>query len=165
MWYENDEFEGAGIMSEANSFEGLLQNVEMVHALTSIAAKGAVNQMLTVRNWVIGYYIVEFEQNGQDRSIYGSALLTNLAKKLNIKGLDRQMLTSCRTFYQKYPQMCGTVLRKLKSASTSSNQAAGIQALLPDSSQVVVDTVPAKICGTVSRKFEIDPELLITMLS
>ena len=59
--------------------------------------------MLIARNWAICYYIVEFEQNGQDRAEYGSSLLTKLAERLNIKGLDRQMLTSCRIFYKKYP--------------------------------------------------------------
>ena len=102
-----------------------MQNVEDVHELTSMAAKGAVNVMLTVRNWASGYYFVEFEQNGQDRADYGSGLLTKLAEKLNIKGLDRQMLTSCRIFYKRYPQMC----------------------------------------ETVSRKFQMDPEFLITRLS
>ena len=107
--------------SEMNTFENLLRNVEDVHELTSVTAKSAVNQMLTARNWAIGYYIVEFEQNGQDRAEYGSALLTRLAERLNIKGLDRQMLTSCRIFYKKYPQMCETVSRKLQAASSTCN--------------------------------------------
>jgi hypothetical protein len=29
--------------------------------------------MMTIRNWLIGYYIVEFEQNGKDRAEYGKS--------------------------------------------------------------------------------------------
>ncbi len=152
-------------MDEMKTFDQLLHNVESVHELTSVTAKGAVNQMLTARNWVIGYYIVEFEQNGQDRADYGSALLTKLAEKLNIKGLDRQMLTSCRIFYKKYPQMRGTVSRKLQAASSSSNLVTTIQAALPDPDQMVVENASTEICETASRKFEMDPEMLITRLS
>lgn len=42
-------------MSKMETFEQLLQNVEEVHELASMTAKGAVNQMLTARNWAIGY--------------------------------------------------------------------------------------------------------------
>ena len=35
---------------------------------------------MTLRNWAIGYYIVEYEQDGSDRAEYGSHLLKNLEK-------------------------------------------------------------------------------------
>ena len=73
--------------------------------------------MLTIRNWAIGYYIVEYEQHGQNRAEYGSNLLTEMAKRLDIKGLDRTSLNLCRLFYVKYPQICETVSHKLKSIS------------------------------------------------
>ena len=152
-------------MSEKKTFEQLLQNVEKVHELTTMTAKGAVNQMLTARNWAIGYYILEFEQNGQDRAEYGSALLTKMAERLSVKGLDRQMLTSCRLFYRKYPQMCGTVSRKLQAASGSSKLITTIKATLPDPDQSVTEATSTEICETASRIFETDPELLITRLS
>ena len=152
-------------MGEMKTFDQLLHRVENVHELASVTAKGAANQMLTARNWAIGYYIVEPPQNGQDRADYGSALLTKLAERLNIKGLDRQMLTSCRIFYKKYPQLCGTVSRKLRAASSSSNLVTEIQAALPDPDRNFAENAPAQICETASRKFEMDPELLITRLS
>lgn len=33
---------------------------------------------MTLRNWAIGYYIVEYEQDGSDGAEYGSHLLKNL---------------------------------------------------------------------------------------
>lgn len=104
-------------MSEEFTFDSLTNNINLIHEATSTYAKNAVNQLLTVRNWIIGYYIVEFEQNGKDKSKYGSSLLTKLAEKLNIKGLDRSMLNICRTFYIKYPQICDSVNHKLNSIS------------------------------------------------
>ena len=40
----------------------------------------AVNVNLTLRNWLFGYYIVEYEQNGEDRATYGRYLLEKLAQ-------------------------------------------------------------------------------------
>ena len=101
-------------MSDRNHFNVLAQNVQHVHEVTSAYAKGAVNQLLTVRNWVIGYYIVEYEQNGNDRAEYGSNLLNRLAETINVKGLDRTHLNLCRIFYLRYPQICATVMHKLR---------------------------------------------------
>ena len=46
-------------MDNNMTFDNLISSVEHVHDITSKYAKGAVNQLLTVRNWMIGYYIVE----------------------------------------------------------------------------------------------------------
>jgi hypothetical protein len=49
---------------------------------TQAGAARAVNRHLTLRNWFIGAYIVEFEQNGEDRASYGQELLPRLAGDL-----------------------------------------------------------------------------------
>lgn len=49
-----------------------------------------VNQLLVIRNWLIGFYIVEFEQKGADRAKYGDKLIVSIAaelKKKKIKGM------------------------------------------------------------------------------
>ena len=51
-------------------------------------AAHAVNLALTARNWLIGYYIVEFEQNGEDRAAYGEQLLKKTGVKDEYKGAD-----------------------------------------------------------------------------
>ena len=38
----------------------------------------------------MGCYIVEFEQNGEDRTAYGEQLLKKLEKQLNTKGLNER---------------------------------------------------------------------------
>ena len=51
-------------MSNELTFESLVGNVEHVHNITSSYAKGAVNQLLTVRNWMIGYYSLNMSNMG-----------------------------------------------------------------------------------------------------
>ena len=147
-------------MANTLSFENLVENVGNVHGITSGAAKGAVNQLLTIRNWMIGYYIVEFEQNGADRAKYGSHLLDNLAKELSIDGLGRLQLNLCRIFYQKYPQICSTASNRLKAIG-------GVKELpvpLPTESVAVLES-GREICSTASNKFATDPAELISRLS
>jgi len=67
-----------------------------------------VNTSLTLRNWLVGYYLVEYEQNGADRAEYGNQLLKNLSQRLKkaaIKGLGVSILQLCRQFYDTYPQI------------------------------------------------------------
>lgn len=85
------------------NFNQLVVIINDVHSDLQISAYKAINRALTVRNWLIGYYIVEYEQNGADRAQYGQKLLENLAEKLkNIKGLDERSLRSFRQFYNYY---------------------------------------------------------------
>ncbi len=65
----------------------------------------AINTHLTVRNWLIGFHIVEFEQEGEDRARYGEKLLQNLADAFNEEGLSHRNLKLYRQFYQAYPQI------------------------------------------------------------
>ncbi len=69
-------------------------------------AAAVVNQSLVLRNWLVGAYIVEFEQNGEDRAKYGVRLLSRLAadlKQCGISGLSVQMLERTRLLYATYP--------------------------------------------------------------
>lgn len=148
-------------MSNELTFESLVGNVEHVHNITSSYAKGAVNQLLTVRNWMIGYYIVEYEQHGKSRAEYGTNLLGELARKLDIKGLDRTHLNLCRIFYIKYPQICASVSHKLKGIGESKY----LPEIIP-SETVEADSVNnGAIRATVSHKFETPPDMLIGRLS
>lgn len=52
---------------------------------------------------MIGCYIFEYEQKGEDRARYGKKLLERLARKIEIKGLSPSELSRCRQFYQCYP--------------------------------------------------------------
>ena len=68
-------------------------------------AAHAVNLALTSRNWLMGCYIVEFEQNGEDRAAYGEQLLKKLEQRLKIKGLNERRFREFRRLYLVYPQL------------------------------------------------------------
>ena len=90
-------------------FELLADSIKQINDKASSAAKSAVNQLMTLRNWAIGYYIVEYEQDGSDRAEYGSHLLKNLEKKIDQKGMNYTLYKACRQFYKVYPQIGSTV--------------------------------------------------------
>jgi hypothetical protein len=101
------------------NFNKLISTIERVHGQLQASAASAVNQALTMRNWLIGYYIVEFEQNGEDRAVYGEKLIERLSEKLNhIKGFYERSLRRFRLFYTIYPHfdsaIRGTVTPELE---------------------------------------------------
>lgn len=95
------------------NFDQLIDNVYQTHCQLQLNAKKVVNINLTIRNWLVGYYIVEFEQNGEDRAKYGTNLIGELASKLKMKGLKGfsvSALKNHRTFYLLYPQISQSVI-------------------------------------------------------
>ena len=85
-----------------SNFAGLVQAVHLVHAQGAAAASRAVNMSLTLRNWLIGMHIYEYEQGGADRAKYGQHLLARLSQALEkkkIRGADIRALTHYRRFY------------------------------------------------------------------
>ena len=141
-----------------NNFEELIDNVYQTHSLLQQNAQKAINLNLTIRNWLIGCYIVEFEQNGEDRAKYGTRLLAEMAKSIKakgIKGLDAQSLRSCRTFYSTYPQIWQTVTEKLEQVDfdivkkTSSKDFQIRQTLIAEIQKSLIS-----IRGSVTRELE-----------
>ena len=118
-----------------HSFGDLASIIQTTHDAAQSSAVKAINRMQTMRNWLIGYYIIEFEQHGKDRAEYGTQLLKKLEEQVNRKGLTTTMFKWARKFYRLYPQMaenlpalisttvscklskqkCATVMHKLQS--------------------------------------------------
>jgi hypothetical protein len=104
----SDQKKTRGTTPAPMSYELLISSIAEVHARTQASAAGAVNRYLTLRNWFIGAYIVEFEQNGEDRASYGQQLLPRLARDLKrrgVPGCSAEMLGRTRVFYRTYPQL------------------------------------------------------------
>ncbi len=90
------------------NFNKLIQSFQDTHKIFQSRAFQSVNMNLTLRNWIYGMYIFEYEQNGQDKANYGESLMKEIAKKLKkskIKGLSFTNLNIFRQFYLTYPQM------------------------------------------------------------
>lgn len=127
----------------------LADQIGQIHAQTQRAAAQQINYWLTVRNWLIGWHITEYEQGGSDRATYGDRLLPELARQLRgVKGLAVQRLYDCRTFYREYPTILQTVSGELQRAGLL--DAASLPAM-PTAAQ---DDLPG-----------IAPTLLLTRLS
>lgn len=92
------------------TFELLAKNIEAIHVALQQQAAHAVNLSLTSRNWLMGCYIVEFEQNGEDRAQYGAKLLKRLEERLQTKGLTERRFREFRRLYLVYPQLGKEVL-------------------------------------------------------
>lgn len=117
-----------------NSFNTLVSIIQKLHLQLQQSAINSVNRMLTLRNWLIGFYIVEFEQNGKDRAEYGDRLIENIAAKLNhIKGIDKRSLFRFRQFYLFYPQLEDTIRKLLPSISEPFEKVGSLTPLFPDS--------------------------------
>ena len=93
------------VKKQTHTFDELSASVLNTHQMAQAGAIRAVNQMATLRNWLIGCYIVEYEQNGSDRAKYGDHLLTRLEEKVNTKGLNVTIFQTSRIFYNYYPQL------------------------------------------------------------
>ncbi|WP_297250968.1 PDDEXK nuclease domain-containing protein [uncultured Prevotella sp.] len=88
-----------------HSFGDLTSIIQTTHDAALSSAVKAINRMQTMRNWLIGYYIVEYEQHGKDRAEYGAKLLKKLEERVNRKGISTTLLKNSRSFYLHYPQM------------------------------------------------------------
>jgi predicted nuclease of restriction endonuclease-like (RecB) superfamily len=94
--------------SDAANFAELVLSIERTHALFAAQASKAINVSLTLRNWLIGHHIAEYELQGADRADYGERLLERLAQRLGEAGLrriDARELRRFRQFYAAYPQI------------------------------------------------------------
>ena len=98
------------------NFASLVHAIESAHHIASGITAKTINTTLTLRNWLIGAYIVEFEQNGEDRAAYGDRLMIRLAERLLKDGVTRcgeRELRRYRAFYSIYPQIRETVSPEL----------------------------------------------------
>ncbi|MFN0315110.1 MAG: YhcG family protein [Burkholderiales bacterium] len=90
------------------NYDALVQSIVTLHREALGRAALAVNRSLVLRNWMIGAYLVEFEQEGADRAAYGAGLLSRLSRDLqqhDVKGVSADVLERMRLLYLHYPQL------------------------------------------------------------
>ncbi len=128
-------------------------------ALQSNAIK-AINRNLTLRNWLIGFYIVEFEQKGEDRAQYGTNLLKTLEKQINTRGLTETLFKLSRQFYITYPQIKDIITDQLNAISATLSQDSVISSIRATLSHKLQPLSP--ICPTLSDELQsVDNQTLI----
>ena len=97
------------------NFDSLVGRINLIQDALQAQAAHAVNLSLTACNWLVGYYIVEFEQHGEDRAKYGEKLLSRLSTSINRKGFDPRRLREYRQLYIIYPSLGIEVEKYMKS--------------------------------------------------
>ena len=151
------------------NFKILVNTIRETHTSLQQSALKSVNKHLTIRNWLVGFYIVEFEQNGEDRAMYGKKLLIDLAKEIKIKGLSETNLIICRQFYRTYPQVAQTLSEQLKQLGFGINTIpqSSTEELQMIKNQLI--TIPQSTTEEFSNKIQHDlqvpPDKLISRLS
>ena len=85
-------------MSTGFDFTALVELCRQTHDAVQARVGRVADTSLAARNWLLGWYIVEYEQQGADRAAYGSALLEHLSDALG-KGFSVRSLRQFRAFY------------------------------------------------------------------
>lgn len=86
---------------------GLLGAIRDLLNQAQIHLQRTVNHTMVQTYWHIGRLIVEHEQGGKSRAVYGQQQLQELAKHLKDefgKGFDERNLRNMRAFYLIYPK-------------------------------------------------------------
>ncbi len=96
-------------------YDQLIDSIRELDSSLKNHAKQAANMGLTLRNWIVGAYIIDFELDGEQRAKYGDQLMITLAKSLNIKGLNPRSLADCRLLALSYPNILQTLSAKSES--------------------------------------------------
>lgn len=140
------------------NFAQLSQQIASIDVVLKSEAAKAVNRLLTIRNWLVGYYLVTYEQEGEDRAEYGAKLLERLANSpelKNLKGMTQSELSRYRQFYLTY-----AMIQTLSDFSEWK--------ILGTASQDFSASSKSSILGAPSQEFDAHrttPETLVSKLS
>jgi len=140
------------------SFADLVLAIQQTDAALLQQATKAVNKGLTLRNWLIGYRIAEYELHGADRANYGDRLLGELAVRLkdqSVSNTGRRQLYNYLRFYRSYPQIVRTASAQL-SLGMDFTMVSG---------KVPTVSAQSSIRADSSGAMGIDPEKLLNQLS
>ncbi len=135
-------------LSPKLDFEALVRSIIDLHESVRSQATKAVNVYLTFRNWLIGWHLREYEQNGKDRAAYGDRLFERLAERLQERGVPRaddRELRRYRRFYEEYPMIR--------------------EALPPELAQKIAASSSRAIRESANPKFKLDGRTLVDRLS
>ncbi|HLD44157.1 MAG TPA: PDDEXK nuclease domain-containing protein [bacterium] len=120
------------------TFGKLVQSIIDTHQGCLGRATKAVNVNLTLRNWLIGYYIQEYTKKGVDRATYGERLVEKLSvvlEKRNVPRCDRRELYRYCQFYITYPQIVESLPPQFK-----------LQIIAKTKNSKIVDSVTPQLC-------------------
>ena len=95
-------------ISPTNFPEDLYDRIRSILESSHATVARTVNTVQVLSNWLIGYAIVEAEQQGQQRAEYGDKLIQNLSAQLTQefgRGYSHSTLKLVRQFYLSFPNL------------------------------------------------------------
>lgn len=154
-------------------FDGLVGLFEQTQTAMQNQAVRSVDIALVVRNWLFGWYIVEFEKAGKSRkSLYGKTLMPKLAKRLTDslgKGFSRRSLDQFRQFYEGYEKIWQTLPAESQNQSKSLIERC-ISSPVTDAQTMLVSEIGAtpdilNFWQTLSSKFSLSWSHYVVLLT
>lgn len=137
------------------TFGKLIESISHANQTLTAQVGSAINISLTLRNWLIGAYIEEYERGGKDRADYGDKLMEALAAQLTAQGIarcDRRELYRYRQFYLIYPQIVESL----------APQSSAVSILLP---ALAAQTAPSRIVESPTPQSALSGVTLMNALS
>jgi hypothetical protein len=93
-------------VTSLTDYDVLLNQVVRLIDESRRTSSRVVNTVMTATYWLIGRHIVEYEQGGETRAVYGAALLKRMAEDLTARrgrGYSSTNLKQFRKFYLAHP--------------------------------------------------------------
>jgi predicted nuclease of restriction endonuclease-like (RecB) superfamily len=150
-------------------FIQLLTLFQETHRELQNRSARSVDIALVVRNWLFGWYIVEFEQAGADRAeLYGKNLINRLSaelKTLGLKGVSSTSLKQFRAFYSAYQNIGQTLPDQCLTQTTDWQN---IRQTLSGESNLVVEGSPDrvhKLSAELASRFTLGWSHYVTLLT
>lgn len=135
-----------------------------------LQASRQVDTALTLRNWLFGYYIAEYELNGADRAEYGQKLFKEISKRTkHIPGMSERNLYLFKSFYFAYPNILQSPTAKLYLTGFQNyGILQAVTAKLIGTENISVDSENSsgiQIFQSLTGKFQMEVDKLISTLS
>ncbi|MCB0595197.1 MAG: DUF1016 domain-containing protein [Lewinellaceae bacterium] len=95
-------------MNQSLSHTEFYENIRQAIQLARRKVAAAVNTIMVETYWHIGRMIVEEEQEGKERAVYGDKLIPQLAEQLSAefgKGFNKRNLFYMKQFYLTFPKV------------------------------------------------------------
>lgn len=146
-----------------NNFKALVASITGTSHYFQQQAQKQVNVALTLRNWMIGAYLVEYELHGSDRAVYGQGLFKELTRQLEQQGLKQireRHLYLCKDFYLAYPQILRTVTAESYLVDFQSDAI-----LRTASAKLPALQAPTETEAAPPAQWATDPNLIVNRLS
>jgi predicted nuclease of restriction endonuclease-like (RecB) superfamily len=152
-------------MNEVN-FDILVNRIEETQHVLQNNARLVINRHVTAKAWLVGCYIVEYEQKGEDRAKYGERLIDELAKRFRgNKTLSKRSLQLYRQFYLTYPHLAKQISKYLnRTFSIVQSPIAQLQ-LIDKEENTIGQSVIAQSVDVLPSTVQVSPENLFNKLS